>query len=64
VKDWTVEVLPSARKDVREPEEGPRKAAVELLKGSAEDPLADEPAEMRGKPNTWKVRFHGDYHLI
>ena len=61
---WTVEILSSARKDLRQLDDGPQQDATALLEELAEDPMLAQPLEMRGKPNTWRVRFHGDYRLI
>jgi mRNA-degrading endonuclease RelE of RelBE toxin-antitoxin system len=64
VNGWTVELLASARKDLHKLGDGPQQDAIALLDELAEDPMLVEPVEMRGKANTWRVRFHGDYRLI
>jgi mRNA-degrading endonuclease RelE of RelBE toxin-antitoxin system len=64
VNRWKVELDSAARKDLRELAEGPQQAAIDLLEDLAEDPAGAGAVEMRGKPNTWRVRFHGNYRLI
>lgn len=61
---WTVELLESARRDLRLLGDGPQQDAIALLDELAEDPMLVQPIEMSGKANVWRVCFHGDYRLI
>jgi mRNA-degrading endonuclease RelE of RelBE toxin-antitoxin system len=64
VKPWSLELKPSARRDLRQLEDGPRQAAIDLLKDLAEDPASVPAIELRANPQTWRARFHQDYRMI
>lgn len=62
---WKVVVRPSARKDLRELPEGPRRAALELIADLIElGPQVPTAVEMRANPGTWRVRFHESYRMV
>jgi mRNA-degrading endonuclease RelE of RelBE toxin-antitoxin system len=65
VNGWKVELTPSAQRQFRRLEDGPRQAAEELLQDLAEDPALIPAVELDANPNTWRVRFHHDrYRMI
>jgi mRNA-degrading endonuclease RelE of RelBE toxin-antitoxin system len=62
---WKVELSNSARRELRQLDDGSRQAAAELLEELAEDPALVHAIELRGKPDTWRARFHHDrYRMI
>jgi len=65
VNGWTVELSKSAQRELRQLEDGPQRSAEDLLKDLAEDPAVIPAIELRGKRDTWRVRFHNDrYRMI
>jgi mRNA-degrading endonuclease RelE of RelBE toxin-antitoxin system len=65
VNGWTVELRKSAQNELRQLEDGPQRSATQLLKDLAEDPTLTPAIELRGKPGTWRARFHNDrYRMI
>ena len=64
MNSWSLELRPSARKDLRQLEDGPRQAAIDLLEDLAEDPTLVPAIELRASPQIWRARFHGDYRMI
>jgi mRNA-degrading endonuclease RelE of RelBE toxin-antitoxin system len=62
---WKVDISKSAQRELRQLDDGPRQAAAELLEDLAEDPALADAIELRGKPDTWRARFHHDrYRMI
>jgi hypothetical protein len=68
VNGWKVELRKSAQRELRQLEDGPQRAAEELLQDLAEDPTLVPAIEMRGNPDTcraasimtataWSIRF-------
>jgi mRNA-degrading endonuclease RelE of RelBE toxin-antitoxin system len=58
---WTVELTPTARRQYRQLEDGPKSAAKELLEDlEVEGPELVSALELRGKPRVWRARFHND----
>jgi mRNA-degrading endonuclease RelE of RelBE toxin-antitoxin system len=66
VNRWTVELRPSAKKEFRQLDEGPKQAASELILDLEEDGPAHVPAiQLRNQPAVWRARFHHDrYRMI
>jgi len=63
VNGWKVELRKSAQRELRQLEDGPQRAAEELLQDLAEDPTLVPAIEMRG--NTYRARFHHDrYRMV
>jgi mRNA-degrading endonuclease RelE of RelBE toxin-antitoxin system len=60
VNGWQVELTPSARRELRHLEDGPRQAALELIADLAEDPALVPAIELDANPNNWRARFHHD----
>jgi mRNA-degrading endonuclease RelE of RelBE toxin-antitoxin system len=62
---WTVELTAKARREYRLLDEGTKQAAVELLQDLAEEgPLMIPAIELRGNPDTWRVRFNGERYRM
>jgi mRNA-degrading endonuclease RelE of RelBE toxin-antitoxin system len=65
VNGWTIELSPSAQREYRQLEEGPQKAASELIEDLAEDPDLVPAIELTANPGNWRARFHHDrYRMI
>jgi mRNA-degrading endonuclease RelE of RelBE toxin-antitoxin system len=65
VTSWSLELRPSARRDLGQLEDGPRQAAIELLQDLSEDPMLVPAVELRANPQIWRARFHQDrYRMI
>jgi len=65
VNGWKVELRKSAQRELRQLEDGPQRAAEELLQDLAEDPTLVPAIEMRGNPDTCRARFHHDrYRMV
>jgi mRNA-degrading endonuclease RelE of RelBE toxin-antitoxin system len=66
VNGWKVELSRRAQLDLRSLGHGPRQAALDVIDELSESgPALFRSFEMRGLPNTWKVRFHHeDYRMI
>jgi mRNA-degrading endonuclease RelE of RelBE toxin-antitoxin system len=65
VNGWRVELSKVARRDLRTLDDGPRQAALEIIEELHDGPALFRAFEMRGMPDTWKVRFHhDDYRMI
>jgi mRNA-degrading endonuclease RelE of RelBE toxin-antitoxin system len=61
VNGWTVKLSDTARRDFRRLEPGQKQAAAEILQELEEEgPTHVDAFQMRGMPDTWKVRFHHD----
>jgi len=61
VSDWTVELRPAARKELRQLEDGPRRSAAFVIEELAEEgPELTGAIPMRGYTDTWRVRFHNE----
>jgi len=62
---WTIELRKSAQRELRQLEDGPKRAAEELLQDLAEGPTLVTAIEMRGNPGVWRARFHHErYRMI
>ncbi len=62
---WRVELTKSAKRELRELEEGPRREAGELIQDLAVDPTNIPGAiELRANPNHWRIRFHHNYRIL
>ena len=62
---WTVQLSKVARRDLRQLDEGPRQAALELLDDLRELGPALIPAiELRHYPDTWRARFHHELYRM
>ena len=65
MNSWSLELRPSARKDLSQLGDGPRQSAIDLFQDLAEDPMLVPAVELRGKPGTLRARFHQDrYRMI
>jgi mRNA-degrading endonuclease RelE of RelBE toxin-antitoxin system len=65
LKEWTVEITPTARRQYRQLEDGPKSEARDLLEDlEAEGPDSIPAIELRRNPNVWRIRFHNNYRLI
>jgi len=65
VSGWKVELTPTAQREFRQLDDGPQRSAAELIADLAEDPTLTPAIELRGKPDTWRARFHNDrYRMI
>ena len=61
---WEVELTPSAQREFRQLDDGPQQSAGELIADLAEDPALTPAVELRGKPDTWRARFHNDRYSV
>ncbi len=62
---WKVELRPSAKREFRQLEDGPRRDAEELIADLREQgPAIITAIELRGHPDTWRARFHDGYRMI
>ena len=64
MNSWSLELRPSARRDLRQLGDGPRQAAIDLLQDLADDPTLVPAIELRASPQIWRARFHQDYRMI
>jgi mRNA-degrading endonuclease RelE of RelBE toxin-antitoxin system len=65
VNAWKVELTPSAQRELRQLEAGPRQAALELIEDLADDPVLVPAIELNSNPDNWRARFHHDrYRMI
>jgi mRNA-degrading endonuclease RelE of RelBE toxin-antitoxin system len=65
LKEWTVEITPTARRQYRQLEDGPESEGRDLLEDlEAEGPDSIPAVELRRGPNVWRIRFHNNYRLI
>lgn len=62
---WKVELRPAARRDLRLLDEGPRRAALDLLFELEEQgPELVSSIELRANPSIPRVPFHERYRMI
>jgi mRNA-degrading endonuclease RelE of RelBE toxin-antitoxin system len=66
VNGWKVELSPSARAAFRRLDDAASRDAADLIQELREDgPALAHAIQLRGNPNTWRVRFHHDrYRMI
>ena len=57
---WKVELTPSAQRELRQLEAGPRQAALELIEDLADDPVLVPAIELNSNPDNWRAHFHHD----
>lgn len=65
MKRWTLKLKPSARRELRQLEGGPRQAALDLFEELIEEgPAIVEAIELRSNSDIWRVRFHDGYRMV
>jgi mRNA-degrading endonuclease RelE of RelBE toxin-antitoxin system len=65
VKRWALKLKPSARRELRQLEGGPRQRAVDFFEELiAEGPAIAGAIELRSNPDIWRVRFHEAYRMV
>jgi mRNA-degrading endonuclease RelE of RelBE toxin-antitoxin system len=65
VNPWRVDLSISAQRELRRLNEGPRRAADELIDDLSEyGPELPGAIELVANPDIWRVRFHDGYRMV
>jgi mRNA-degrading endonuclease RelE of RelBE toxin-antitoxin system len=65
VSGWEVRLSPSAQRELRRLDDGPKQAALSAIQElTVEGPALGEAIELSAIPGTSRIRFYGGYRMI